>query len=353
MLTNPRRWCFYINLPIGAVTVIGILIFFASPPRKNDTSLPWKTRIAQIDPYGMFVLIPGIICLLLALQWGGNQYPWGSARIIVLFVLFGILTILFVAIQIWTGDNATVPPRLLKNRSVAGACCFAFCLGGSFFGLIYYLPIWFQAIKGVSPTKSGTMSLPLVLALSIMAVTSGVIVTTFGYYTPGFYASTVLQTIGAGLMTTFQTNTGHQKWMGYEILYGFGIGAGIGLPSICAQTVLPIRDIPVGIAMVTFAQMFGGSISVSISQSVFQNQLISELRRTVPSIDPHIVSQVGATDLKDVIPHQFFSAVQVAYNDALTQTWYVSVALSCMTVFGAVAIRWKSVKGKASSLAAP
>ncbi|RFU27366.1 hypothetical protein B7463_g8969, partial [Scytalidium lignicola] len=340
------RWCFYINLPIGAVTFLGILVFFQSPDRKEVASLGWKARLVQFDPYGTAVFVPGVICLLLALQWGGSKYPWDDARIIVLFVLFGILISIFIGVQIWKGDNATVPPRIIKQRSIAAACWFAFALGGSFFCLMYYLPIWFQAVKGASATKSGIMNLPLILSLTTMSLIAGGSITALGYYTPAFYVSTVLQTIGAGLLTTFHTNTGHSKWIGYQILYGFGCGAGMQQSLLCAQTVLPMSDIPVGTAVITFSQVLGGALFVSVAQNVFQNKLISGLQSSIPSLDPNLVLQAGATSLKNNVPQQFLSSVQVVYNDALTQTWYVSVALSCMTILGAIFIEWRSVKGK-------
>jgi hypothetical protein len=113
------------------------------------------------------VFIPSIICLLLALQWGGSKYPWSSWRIILLFVIFGILISIFIGIQFWKGDNATVPFRIIKQRSMASACWFALCVGGSFFVFVFYLPIWFQAIKNVSATKSGIMNLPMICASSL------------------------------------------------------------------------------------------------------------------------------------------------------------------------------------------
>lgn len=76
------RWCFYINLPLGAVTILGIMFLFTSPKRKKEASIGFKARAKQFDPYGTAVFIPAIICLLLALQWGGSKYSWGSGRFI-------------------------------------------------------------------------------------------------------------------------------------------------------------------------------------------------------------------------------------------------------------------------------
>lgn len=111
------RWCFLINLPIGAITIIVIIFTFTPPEREAVAKMPWRERIKELDLLGTAVFIPGIICLLLALQWGGTKHPWSDGRIIALFVLFGIFIIAFVAIQIWKGDAATVPPSISMQFS--------------------------------------------------------------------------------------------------------------------------------------------------------------------------------------------------------------------------------------------
>ena len=233
------RWCFYINIPIGAITIVGIAIFFTSPARKNEESIGAKNRFKQFDPIGTAFFIPAIICLLLALQWGGSKYEWGNGRIIALFVLFGVLIIGFVAVQLWQQENATVPPRIVKQRSVAAAAFYSACVGGAFFVLIYFVPIWFQAIKGVSAVESGIRNLPMIIGLVIASIISGGLVTTFGYFTPFMIFSTVLSSIGVGLLSTWQVSTGHSKWIGYQAVYGIGVGAGMQQGMIAVQAVLP------------------------------------------------------------------------------------------------------------------
>ena len=340
------RWCFYINLPIGAITFVVIAVFFKSPKRKSEVNTNWREKIVQFDPIGTAVFIPAIVCLLLALQWGGSTYNWGNARIIVLFILFAILIACFMAIQVWKGEYATVPIRIIKQRTMAAASFFAICLGASFFLLIYFVPIWFQAIKDASATKSGIMNLPMVMGVVVMSIGAGAAVTALGYYTPFMIASSVIQTIGAGLLTTFKTNTGHDKWIGYQALFGMGIGVGMQQTIIAAQTALDLKDVPVGTALIMFCQTLGGALFVSVGQNVFTNRLVSGLIQSAPGVDPSIAVHVGATDLATVIPPQYLQGVRVAYNDALTQTWYVSVAMSALSILGAVFVEWKSVKGK-------
>ena len=346
------RWCFYINLPIGAVTIVGIAIFFTSPVRQKESamgSIGFQERVKQFDPWGTAVFMPCIILLLLALQWGGSKYPWGNGRIIALFVIAGILGVAFIGIQIWKQENATIPPRILKQRSILFSTWFVICLGASFFVMIYYIPIWFQAIKGTTATESGIRNLPMIMGVVIFSVITGGLVTTLGYYTPFIYFSTIMMGIGAGLIATWKVDTGHSKWIGYQIIFGIGVGSGMQQTLMAAQTVLPLDDVPVGTSIIIFAQTFGGALFIAVAQNVFTNRLLSNLLENVPTLDPALVLSTGATSLKKAITDQdpsLLPGVLSAYNSALVQTFYVSVAMAAMSVFGAIGIEWKSVKGK-------
>jgi MFS family permease len=133
--------CFYINLPIGAVTLLVMIFFFKMPKsadRKPET-FSLVERINQFDPWGTLLFIPAIVSLLLALQWGGSKYEWKNGRIIALFVVFAVLISGFVAVQIWKQESATVPPRIFKTRSIWSGAWFSICLGASFFILVFYL----------------------------------------------------------------------------------------------------------------------------------------------------------------------------------------------------------------------
>ena len=212
--------------------------------------------------------------------------------------------------------------------------------------MVFYLPIWFQAIKGVTAVKSGIDSLPMILGVVVASIVAGGAITAIGYYTPFMLAASVLTSIGAGLLSTLSVDAGHAKWIGYQAIYGLGVGLGLQQPLIAVQTVLRINDIPTGTAIVIFAQTLGGALFVSVGQNVFTNRLVSGLQQAVPGLDPSIVLKTGATSLKTQIPKQFLGAVLVQYNKALTQTFYVAIAMACFTLMGALGIEWRSVKGK-------
>lgn len=339
------RWCFYINLPLGAITLVVITLFFKSPQRKAEIAVSLKERFWQLDIIGTIIFIVDIVVILLALQWGGATYAWNSWRIITLFAVFGALTIAFLILQWYMKENATVPFNIISQRSVAAACAWAFCLGAAFFILIYWVPIWFQAVKGASALMSGIYCLPMILALVIANAITGGGTSAIGYYNPFYYASVVLSCIGAGLLTTWEVNTPTAQWIGYQIIYGFGVGFGMQQAIITVQAVLPVKDIPVGTALAAFFMNFGGSLFVSAAQTSFDNTLIKELPKYAPGVDPSIILHVGATQLKSAVAPNMINGVLEAYNKSVTQTWYIAVAMCVLTAIPAVFVEWKSVKG--------
>ncbi|KAJ5932033.1 hypothetical protein N7516_006522 [Penicillium verrucosum] len=299
---------------------------------------------AGLDRFPLF--LPAIISLLLALQWGGTRYAWSSGRIIGLFVVFGVLGLAFIGVEIWAGDRATVPPRLIKNRNILGSAWYALALGAAFFVLTFYLPIWFQSIKGATALKSGIMNLPMIIAVVVVSILAGGLVTACGYYTPFMIASSVLMTIGAGLLTTLETDSSHSKWIGYQALFGIGLGMGMQQPMIVAQTALKQADIPSGTAIVMFAQTLGGAIFVSVAQNVFQNQLVRNLALYAPNEDAPKLISAGATMLRTVVSGDALHRVLIAYNAAVVNTFYVAVGMGALSLVGPIFVEWLSVKGK-------
>jgi MFS family permease len=130
------RWCFYINLPAGAVTALFIVLLYKAPRQKRQTSL--RAVAVELDIPGTVSCLPCVICLLLALQWGGAKYAWDSPRIIALFISSAGLLLIFVLIQWGQQGRATVPPALISNRDVWGPALYAFCLSASFMVFTYY-----------------------------------------------------------------------------------------------------------------------------------------------------------------------------------------------------------------------
>ena len=336
------RWCFYINLPIGGAAIL-VLALILHIPKAKKAGTPWRQQVLQLDPLGTVFFISGVVCLLLALQWGGSTYAWGNGRIIALLVLFVVCISVFIGVQIWKKETATVPPRIFTQRSIAAGMWSQFCSGSAMMIMVYYIPIWFQAIKDVSAIKSGIDILPLILSLVFSSISAGILVTKIGYYTPFMIASSAIMSIGVGLITTWTPNTMHPQWIGYQILFGFGLGMGMQQASLAAQAVLSRKDARIGISLVMFCQQLGGAVFVSVGESVFTNQLVKGLRN-VSGVSPAVVVKTGATDIRHVVDPFNLHGVLVAYNGALTKTFTVATAMACLSIIGGLCIEWKNIK---------
>lgn len=168
------RWCFYVNLPIGAATAIFLVLFFKPPSREVETQTIFE-RLSEFDFVGLIFLFPGIVSILLGLQWGGHAFPWSNWRVILLFCVSGCLLVCFSITQIRSGEKGTIPRRIIAQRSVALGCIIALCIGAAFLTLVYFIPIYFQAIKGVTAIRSGVMILPIVISDVMFSIAAGVL----------------------------------------------------------------------------------------------------------------------------------------------------------------------------------
>lgn len=297
-----------------------------------------------------------------------NYLQWSNGRIIALLTLMGVLGIAFVAVQILLPGTATIPPRIFKQRSIAAGCWATTCIGASMYiyskstafpdtlGTVgrpktaYFLPIWFQSITGSSAVDSGIRLLPLMLSMVAASIFGGIATQKIGYYTPFAILGAFLMSVGSGLLTTLQVDTTEGKWIGYQILYGFGMGLAFQAPNLAAQTVLPKQDVAIGSALMFFGQLIGATVFISIGENVLDNQLLKRLSG-LPGFDPSLVTSGGATSLLSSLPASMRGTVLTAYNEALRVVFQVGLIVSCLTILGSVALEWKSVKKEAAAQA--
>ena len=208
---------------------------------------------------------------------------------------------------------------------------------------VYFLPIWFQAIKNESAVTSGIHLLPMVLSLVVASILTGLLTTRIGYYMPFLLFGICVAAVGAGLLTTLNINTSVGQWIGYQILYGFGLGGCFQAPNMAAQTVLPRNEVSIGASLMLFAQTLFGAIFVSVGQNILDGGLAKRLAG-ISNITPSQIETAGATGLFKIIPPQYHNAALVAYNDSLRACFQVALILACLSILGGLAMEWRSVK---------
>ncbi|KAL2405897.1 MFS-type efflux pump MFS1 [Exophiala dermatitidis] len=340
------RWCFYINLPIGAIAITAVFFFFHNPKRKHS-NLTTKQKIGQIDLVGAFFLICAIVCLLLALQWGGTTYKWSNSNVWGCLLGFFLLILVFTAIQIRKGELATLPPRiLLHQRTVFVSAFFSAFLSMGIYTHIYYLPFYFQAVKGTTAEGSGIRTIPYLVSVTISSIVVGGSITMLGPYVPFTWIGSAIFAVGCGLLYTLKVNSSAATWIGYQILAGVGAGACVQIPFIAVQVVLRKKDIPVGNAVTIFFNSLGGAISISIAQNIFSNSLVEQIPKYTTGVDPRVIMGAGATHIREVTPPDQLPGLLRAYDIAVTNSYLLSIACACIAFLLSLGFEWRSVKGK-------
>ncbi|KAJ5741440.1 efflux pump antibiotic resistance protein [Penicillium manginii] len=341
------RWCFYINGPIGVVTIMLTIFCFADTPKPGGIErLELKQKISQLDLMSNMLLIPAMTGLFLALSWAGTKYPWNSGPVISPLISFILLTAAFIYNQKRRGNESALPLRIMKHRSIIAGFIFIMCVNSTGSVLEYYLPTYYQVVRGYTPAKSGYMMLPIIIAGTIGSLVHGFGTSIFGYYAPFMvFASTILP-IAAGLITTVKINTSFTQLIIYTGFSGLAYGIGFSGPQNAVQTVLVAEDVPLGTSIMLFAQSFGPTVAVAIAQVLFVNQLSTNLNVLIPGISQadlgtsslnHIVASVSSEKSRDVL---------IAIDKSLIQTWYLVVGLACTTMIGSLLIEWRSVKSR-------
>ena len=326
------------------MTILVILLLFPDP-RRPRTSLTWSQRLLRLDPIGTLLFTPAVVALLLALQQGGASRRWSSPPVISLFAGSAVLLLLFLSLQRRLADDATVPPRVFLQRNVWSAGLFALFLGAAFILSTYFLPLWFQAVRGSTAVDSGLCNLPLLIAVVVVSLVAGALVTLWGHYAPFMLLSTLLMSVGYGLLSTIGPKSSPAAWVGFQVLAGAGVGLGLQQPLMAVQAVLPLRDVPTGTAIVVFLQTLGGAVSVSVGQAVFSNTVV-EAAEGMPGVDGSAL-EVGAGLVGEV------SAEMVGvYNQGITRAFWVCAFAAAMTVFGSGFVGWRSVKRTKATSAA-
>jgi MFS transporter, DHA2 family, glioxin efflux transporter len=349
------RWCFYINLPIGGFAAIAVVVFFHLPAASNSPKISLAKKLLHADPVGVVLVMGGITCLILALQYGGTSYPWRSGMVIGLLVGFALITIALVCWEIWLGEYAMMLPRLYKQRSLTAPAAYQFFFMGSYIVLLYYLPLYFQSILDASPIRSGVNNLPFVLAAAIFALAGGAVVMKTGRPQQVMLVGSMLSTVAVGLLYTLDINTPTSRWVGIQLFTGAAMASAIMHGLTIAQANVAREDLtavtanllckwpshPIHNTILTYSTVFqtiGGAFSSSAGQAAFVNRLLAILPKTAPSVLPSSVIQTGASELRNVMPSDSLPGVLAAYMLGLKAAFTVAIAFAGIAFLSSLAI---------------
>lgn len=340
------RWCFYINLPCGAVAAVGALVALpATNPIVEPDEIPQPVwlRIVQLDWIGAALCSGMVTCLLLGLQWGGTSRPWNDPAVIGLLVTFVVLFVVLAGWQYYLGDRAMVPLRALMRRTQIGSCCVAFLAYLQLLTLTYYLPLNFQSVKGHSATQSGIDLLPLVLSNIFITLTGSIIVKKTGYFLYWIVLGAIFRAAGGGMLFTLTKESGAGKLIGYQILIGFGAGMTLTNLLLAVQAdVEHEKYVPQATALVTFTQFIGGITGLGIGGSVFAAKLRHNLATYAPNTPAELLLQ--SVYAIRTFPEQEQGPIIEAYTQSLKWTYLLGVPAACLSLGATFLIRNRNIK---------
>lgn len=277
------RWVFYINLPVGiAVIALAAVAMPAIQP---------VGRVV-IDYLGILFVSLGAAGLTLALSWGGTQYPWDSATIILMIVGSVLSLAIFVVVEHRASDPL-LPLRLFKSSVFDVCVVLAFIVGFAMLGSMTFLPTYLQYVKGVSATASGLQTLPLVIGLLATSLLSGTVVGKTGRYKIFPVIGSAVMAVGMYLLSLLGAHTSYWRLALAMLVLGIGIGMCMQVLTIVVQSTVAYEDLGVATSGVTFLRTLGSSFGAAVFGTVFANVLADTLPGAVaasPGVDPQAVS---------------------------------------------------------------
>ncbi|KAF2194448.1 putative MFS transporter [Zopfia rhizophila CBS 207.26] len=260
------RWTFWINLPVSGTTFLLLM-----PLDVHDPKTGVIEGIKAIDWFGSLSLLGLMVMLLLGLNFGGVTFPWDSATVICLIIFGALMSVFFVFSEKQLARHPLMPLRLFRRKSNIATLVVGFIHDFVGFATEYYLPLYFQSVKGASPLHSGLLILPITLTQALVGMATSVIVHQTGRYLEPIWIGVVLLTIGNGLYINLDTASSIGEIIGFEIVAAFGAGLLFQPPLIALQALVSPEDTATATATLGFIRNLATSLSIVIGSVVFQN----------------------------------------------------------------------------------
>jgi MFS family permease len=254
------RWVFYVNLPIGAAALAGLLLRLPAPERERPDK--------PLDASGAALLAGATGALMLALVWGGERYAWDSAQILALIAATALLTGALVIRELRAADPI-VPLDMLRTPTVAVASVALFLAIATMFAITVFVPLFLQTTTGASPTQAGLLLIPMMLGITLSTTVSGRSIARTGRYKRFPIAGLALMT-GALLLLAALAGEPSRVATGIGIaVFGLGFGMVTQVLIVAVQNSVDRRELGIATATTGFFRALGGAVGAAVLGAVF------------------------------------------------------------------------------------
>jgi EmrB/QacA subfamily drug resistance transporter len=267
------RWIFYINIPIGLIALVVTSVAL---------KLPFRKMPHRIDYVGAGLLTAGASCILLVAVWGGNTYPWDSPAVIGL-AAFGVAALLLFVFQERRASEPLLPLRLFREPIFSVCAGISLFIGAAFFGGIVFVPLFLQAVLGLSATNSGFLLLPMMGGVVTTSVSTGRIITRTGRYKWWPVLGMALATTGMFLLSRLGTDSTRLQAMIPMFVVGAGMGMTLPTLVLATQNAVSHRDLGTATSAVNFFRSMGGMLGVALFGGIFSATLFNNIAKVLPA----------------------------------------------------------------------
>ncbi|KAF8502520.1 iron permease [Gautieria morchelliformis] len=330
------RGLFYLNLPLTGIAIVAcIFCLNLKAPRSSLVE-----KLQRIDWIGNFIIIAASVSTLLGLTWGGIQFGWATAQVLVPLIvgLFGI--VVWIIYEALVPNEPILPLRLFNNRTTISGYVGTAIHGLVVSAALFYLPVYFQACKGASPVRSGVDLLPYSFSIAPFAIVAGATASATKKYRIQNVAAWCFIMIGLGLQTTLHVTSATRNWVGFEILAGIGLGLLFTATTFPILSPLPVSDNATALSLFIFIRSFFQAWGITIGATVLQNQLKRRLpQQFLANLPQGIDLSYAAIPQIAALSDTLKPVVQKAFADSLRILWFVLLGISVVGLLSSLLMK--------------
>lgn len=330
------RWLFYLNLPINGLAAVLVIAFLhLKTPRGS-----FKEKIGRLDWMGNFLIIAASSSTVIGLTWGGVQFPWSSANVLVPLIIGLVGMAGFLVYEATLAREPLVPIALIANRTSLSGYIQTFLAPIIVIAVIYYLPTYYQACKLATPLHAGVELLAVSMVIAPIVIISGISITKLKVYRPQLWAGWAFLMIAMGIMSTLKADSSLGRAIGFPALVGIGAGLLYQATYYPVLAPLPIAKNARAMAFFAFCRIFAGVWGVTIGIAVLQTQLTNRLPADFLTKFPQGVAiSYSIIPIIPTLEEPLRTQVQVAFADSIAVIWKVMTGIAGLGMLASLAMK--------------
>lgn len=334
------RWLFWINLPISGIGFIGIIIFLNLAKRKGSL----KEKMAEIDYLGSTIFVASLTSFLIPITWGGVMYPWQSWQTLVPLTIGALGLAGFCFYEAKVAKHTILPMRLFRDRSTSICYFTTFIHGIILWAILYFLPLYFEGVKGYTPIITGVAALPQTVTVIPCAAIAGIVAARTGHYRWALWAGWVLTAFGCGLMCLLGVDSSIAQFIFLNGVSGIGMGLLFPSMQLAIQASAPQQDVAIAAALFTFFRGCGQTVGVAIGGVIFQNRITVELEKfpdLAAAANQYSLDAVGLVQTISRLPAELPQALhaKMGFGSAISVVWAVMCALAGVALIASIFVQ--------------